>query len=237
MGKTHKTISEAQQDVEELYKVVVKPLNFLQTLNNKENVDEEKIEKEKIEMKKSAALIPNVTPQPFLNMSLAEQLKIDKEALKSAFERLYTRWCSPKSKLSRTGGYRAVTDVLLKNLNDPLTFSMLIGSVEHFRKYFQEDRGDIFCFEFCCLCGAENIINEIYLKDDTRIKCLILSENAIAYALSSDNEKLAILLAEKAINLGKKDPGNINLYALGNHTATKKIQEIFTPTKKNNLSP
>jgi hypothetical protein len=247
--KANEDLEESNRDIsmsrlEELLNQFVSPLDALTaTKSNSENItmlltsnslskDQNNIKSKDQNNIKIAMQTKKASPQQtiFSNIPLAEQLSIDRKQLKDKLEQLYSKWSNPKNKLTNTEGYILLTNFIIKNLNNALTLSMLADDVNHFKKNFQEENGDILCLEFCCLCGSEKIIDTVYLQDPVKIKCLILSEQAIAYALSSGNEKLMLRLATKGAELAKKDPGYIGLYCFGNYKAVKNIQEIFTST-------
>jgi len=102
----------------------------------------------------------------------------------------------------------------------------MADDVETFTKFYRRDQGDIFYLEFCCLCGSENIIKDIFLSSDNK-EPLVLSNQAIGYALSSGNVSLALLLATEYLKLGKTDPGNVTLYSFGKHNEAKAIKHMF----------
>ncbi len=122
-----------------------------------------------------------------------------------------------------------ITSKLASHLNEPLIISIIADDVECFKKYYDKSK-DIFCLDFSCLCGSEKIIREFYLQGDNQT-CLLLSKNVIAYALSSGKKELALLLAKKALELKKSDPGQVLLYSFGDYSSAKTIKQMFTDKK------
>ena len=59
---------------------------------------------------------------------------------------------------------------------------------------------------FWIIYGAEKIIRDFFLHPE-QLQYLLLSKNAIAYAVSAGKPELAFSLAEAAIKLNKQDPG------------------------------
>lgn len=126
-------------------------------------------------------------------------------------------------------GKRLITSILASKLQDPDIISIIADDVELFKTHRKEDN-DLFYLNFCCLCGAENIVNELYLKKDKK-QYIIDSKDAIAYAVSSGNSNLALTLATTAKKNGRIHPGLLDLYSEGNEACAYAISKIFfTPS-------
>ena len=165
--------------------------------------------------------------RPCINIDLLNKLGLrDIEYFHESLDKLCKRWWDRASSRSDTTAGRLITSKLASHLNEPLIMSIISDDIECFKKYYNK-REDILCLDFACLCGSEKIIQEFYLQGDNQ-KCLLLSKNAIGYALSSGKKELALSLAKKIIELGKTDPGQVLLYSFGDYQSAKTIKKMFT---------
>jgi len=176
-----------------------------------------------------------VVPRPQVDKDLLKTLGIDENAFNEGFGRLCSKWWDLNiSSMLDCTGKRLVTSTLASKLNNPLVLSIIADDIDCFKSYYNTEEFDIFYLEFCCLCGAEKIIKNVYLNDEYKKQCLTKSENVIAYALSSGNNELVISLAEKIRFLGKITPGPLMLYCLGNYNLAKNILEMFAADNTKN---
>ena len=161
----------------------------------------------------------------------SEMLKLvgikDEEYFKKSLDLLCQRWWDKPNTLLFSVGRELVTNTLCSHLAEPIIIAMIADDVEAFNKFYKKEKGDIFCLEFSCLCGSEKIVKNIFLKDDEKIKCLLLSKDAIGYALSSGNVQLTYLLVDESKKLGKTDPGAVCLYSFGNFKDAIEIEDKF----------
>lgn len=169
-------------------------------------------------------------PRPYVNINLIQQLGVKNiEYFNESFDALCKRWWDGISSRADTVGGMLVTSKLTSHLNEPLIISIIADDIECFKKHYNKSK-DIFCLDFSCLCGSEKIIKEFYLQGNNQ-KILLLSKNAIAYALSSGKKELALSLAKKAIELNKSDPGQLLLYSFGDYLSAKTIKQMFIYSK------
>lgn len=165
-------------------------------------------------------------PRPYVDQSIIERLGIkDVKYFYKSFDTLCDRWWDTKSARTDSVGGMLITSKLASHLNEPLIISIIADDVECFKKHYSKSK-DIFALEFSCLCGSEKIIKEFYLQPD-QSKYLLLSKNAIAYALSSGKPDLAFSLAKAAVKVNKKDPGQLLLYSFGDYRSAKTIKQMF----------
>ncbi len=187
--------------------------------------DQSKLKKEQ----NVATMLPQLydtTPPSAAYLEMVKQHNINVETFVKKFSILRNIWIKQKNKLKNTAGQRMIGDIYAR-LHEPLIISIIADDTENFKKHFNDNVGDIYYLELCCLCGSKNIINGFFLGSEKRKQCLILSENALAYSLSSADEALALFLAQEFKKLGGKDPGPITLYSLGNFTLSEKICAMF----------
>lgn len=171
-------------------------------------------------------------PRPTVNVDTLAKLGINTTQFNKAYDELCKRWWDEIPMMNEFM-YGLVPSTLAQHLNEPVVLAMIADDVELFKKYFTEKKGDIFCLEFCCLCGSEKIINDLYLGESDKKKCLMLSKNAIGYALSSGNIKLTMTLVTEALKLGKTDPGVVLLFSsFGNYNLAEKIENMFPKHKE-----
>lgn len=163
---------------------------------------------------------------PTINANIVSQMGADKEKLDKILAKLCKHWWGVDAPMPDCSGKRLITSILASKLQDPDIISIISDDVELF-KLHKKEGNDLFYLEFCCLCGAENIVNEIYLKKDKK-QYIIDSKDAIAYAVSSGNANLAITLATTAKKNGKVSPGLLDLYSEGNEVCAYAISKIFS---------
>lgn len=182
--------------------------------------------------------LDKIVPRPLANKSLLKTSGIDENAFNEGFDKLCSIWWDVGASFTLDcTGKRLVTNTLASKLNDPIILSIIADDVNYFKDHYKTKKLDIFYLEFCCLCGAEKIIKNIYLEDSDKKQCLIRSENAVGYALSSGNGELAIDLAKKIKSLGKITPGQLILYSsTENYSQAELISKMFavgnTPTNE-----
>lgn len=170
-----------------------------------------------------------------IDMDYIEALGINKEIFNVNFNKLNKIWRGLAAIIPESEGKMFVTSILANPLEDPVIAAIIADDLSCFIKQ-QKKRSDIYYLEFCCVCGAEKIIREIYLKDDKK-QCLIDSEDAIAFAVSSGNSGLALDLARESKKLGKKTPGLLALYSAGNYKNIDAISATFSSSPTTILKP
>ncbi len=182
-------------------------------------------------LQQEIATAKQIKVRPVVNVALLKSLDIEVGQFEQTFNKLCKRWWD-KSKFisdiaSDTTGRRLATSTL-SHINDPIVMAMIADDVELFKRYYSPKVGDVYCLEFCCLCGSEKIIRSCYLEDNNNKKCLLSSDNAIGYALSSGNIKLTYSLAKEALTLGKTDAGQVGLFSCGRFGHAVKIKAMFS---------
>lgn len=173
--------------------------------------------------------------RPVVNIAFINQLGVDEKNFNKTFDKLCKSWWGVDALMPDCSGKRLITSTLASKLQDPDIISIVADDVKLFKTHKKKD-DDFFYLEFCCLCGSENVIKEFYLKNDKK-QYLIDSKDAIAYAVSSGNATLAIVLAIKAKKLGKTNPGLLDLYSEGNEVCAYAISKIFSEQPAKMLKP
>lgn len=165
---------------------------------------------------------------PLVNMELIDDLGVNKMRFNECFTRLCKTWWGKDSLIPEEfEGKMFITNILASKLEDPAIISIVADDVSCFEKQLKQ-HNDVYYFEFCCACKAESIIQTIYLKDDKK-RCLIDSEDAIAFAASTGDKRFAQNLAIEARKSGKVAPPRVlALYSTGNGDLTKVISETFS---------
>lgn len=85
-------------------------------------------------------------------------------------------------------------------------------------------------FDAACICGSTNIVKHLIEKYNFNIA---LSEDLIAYALSSGDFNLAQYLANLVIASGRTSPGNIYLYNSCEYSQLTAIANLFASLNEN----
>lgn len=168
-------------------------------------------------------------PLPTIDVELIKNLRISLENFNKTFIKLCETWWGINASIPESEGKMFITNILGSKLQDPTILAIIADDLNCFERYPRK-KGDIYYLEFCCACGAEKIIREIYLKDDKK-QCLIDSEDAIAFAVSSGNAGLALDLARESKKLGKKTAGLLALYSAGNYKNVDAISAIFSDSQ------
>lgn len=188
----------------------------------------------KLKQDEAASIKPltllDISPLPYDYRLTVKQMGTDLDIFNKKFTELRNLCLKNKNKLKNTTALRMIGEISVL-LHKPLIISMIADDVQNFKRFFDENVGDVFCLEFCCFSGSKNIIKGFFMADEKRKSCLLTSENALAYSLSSGDEDLAMFLAQESIKLGKKDPGPITLYSLGKFALSARIDEMFSSQK------
>ena len=163
-----------------------------------------KQEADKLSKQTPAAVVARPSTTPITLEKLKHFGIKDESHFLKKFDELCKNWWDRAHAKPDTMASRLVTSTLASHLTDPVVLSIIADDVEAFNQFHQK-KSDIFCLEFCCLCGSENIIRSVFLANNDMKKCLALSKNSIEYALSSSNKELDLLLETKAVQLGKTD--------------------------------
>ena len=111
------------------------------------------------------------------------------------------------------------------HIDKPIIIAIIADDVEIFLKYFADRH--IYYIDFCCICGSNKIIENIYFKEN--LNHLLNSLDAVGFALSSDNYKLAKDMAV-IFKENNKDYGYIHMYTKDNkesYLCSKQIEEMF----------
>jgi len=189
-------------------------------------------------LKQKAARIES--ERPVIDTALLRSLGIDEDYFNRTYKALCEKWWDywgPQASRGDTVGKRFVSSILASHLNEPLILSMIADNPSLFNQYYKEEKGDIYCLNFCCICGAERIIKEVFMVDPEKKQCLALSDDAIGYALSSEKRDLALFVANEAVKLGRRNSGSAILYTFGDQEGFHAVEQIFRQTQGAPLTP
>lgn len=163
---------------------------------------------------------------PHINEEYVNSLGIDHILFKSKYNKLCKTWWGLECLfIFDCEAKRFVTNIISSHINEPIIIAMISDDVDMFKKYFTDRH--IYYVDFCCLCGSNKIIEDIYFKYNK--EHLLKSMDAIGFAISSDNYKLAKDIAI-IFKQNKKDHGIINLYSVKkeSYLCVKYIEELFS---------
>lgn len=169
-----------------------------------------------------------INPDPSdVDEDYVKSLNIDYNTFKKKYYKLCRTWWGKNCEFSYDcEGKCFVTNIIGSHINEPIIISIIADDVNVFKKYMNDRH--IYNFDFCCICGSNNIIEHIYLT--SYLQSVLESNDAVAYALSSCNYKLAKDLAILFKN-NNKEHGHIYLYSGWNKESqlcAKEISMMFT---------
>lgn len=189
-------------------------------------------------LKQKAARIES--ERPVVDTALLRSLGIDEVNFNKTYKALCEKWWDywgPQTSRGDIVGKRFVSSILASHLDEPFILSMIVDNPSLFNQYYNEEKGDIYCLNFCCICGSERIIKEVFMMDPEKKQCLALSDDAIGYALSSEKRDLALFVANEAVKLGRKNSGSAILYTFGDQEGFHAVEQIFQQTQSAPLTP
>ena len=173
------------------------------------------------------------TDPPKVDAALVKKLKIEEGIFRTNFEYLVRTWWDSKTYFGDCYGKRLINEELFADLKNPVKLLIIADDLEAFGKIGLNETNKIVLFELCCLCGSEKIIFEDLLKRKEGVRNLLHSEEALAFAVSTDKKSFILKLVKKAKELGREELGPVKLYAK-RLFFSEKIEQMWkeTSTKK-----
>lgn len=152
-----------------------------------------------------------------------------RKELKGKLNDLSSKWMGSSSFLGDCEGKRLVSEMLRKQLSDPVVISVLLDDADHFLDAFNATRqSSPFSFGtligFACICGAKKIVIELLKHDEMRTQH---SENIVPYAVASGDASFALEVAHFFKTKGQSDPGLVYLYCFGKTSIAEAVTRLL----------
>lgn len=146
------------------------------------------------------------------------------------FADLCQKWVGKYVSIGDCTGKRLAYEILHATLNNPIAIAIMSDDVKAFQVAIKSlDQNPqltpIYWTEAACLCGASSIVDYILKMDYVNI---VDSKNAVAFAVSSGKEDLALAVATKVKQRGATvDSGNVFLYAFSKVALAEEVVQMF----------
>jgi hypothetical protein len=158
------------------------------------------------------------------------------EKFDNILKRLILKWTGKNCTLPDCEGRRLVNKFIRHKINNPLTIAVVADSQNQFFKILKSSTQNMLpgsipeLVNFACISGAISIISKLLNDEEIMSQC---SKSLIAYAVSSGNRELSLMVANFFLKQGMKDPGLIYLYSFGKILLTQEISNLFENNVKN----